>query len=652
MKRMLSMILVVAMLLSTSVMAFAAPSYGSEWNGYYQVAPTSFSDVPSSHWAYNAIMQVYQKKWFDGYPDGSFRPNASITRAEALKVFVVFLGLDYESMDISNLTYADTAGHWAAAYIEAGKDLFPVHTTIQGKTPFNPNMPVTREDTIYALVKALGCDVDVKYPDQSVLGMFKDQNSISGSIKPIFSIALMHELVAGFPDSTIRAQAALTRAEFATLLLRGTEHGFHDKYTAKISSVTVTPASSVELAIGESVTLNARAIYTDGTNQAYFSLSPYVASGNDVISVSGTTITGLKEGTAEIKYNDSYLKNQVLKVTVKKPTDGLALKVTGYDEVTKNATMEITGTVTDKSGSVDLTCNGKDVAVKADGSFATTVSLTVGTNNIQFVAKNAYGVEATKSISIVREAATEPTPSTPSGDENNGGSTNSGSSSSSSSSQVIVPGKDGTPYLTFDKSTGTIVRCGTSAADIVVPETIEGVNVHNIGEGAFADCKYLESIVLPSTLKRIEAGAFDNCIRLFEVEIPEGVTFLGDHVFNNCVSLTDVIIPGTVRKIPQSAFASCVRLKNVDLQEGIKVISDGAFQLCDSLTELVLPESMTEIGWSAFHSSGLQKIVIPDNVTSINDYAFSWCEGLVIHGSVNSYAIEYAKEHGIDYKTI
>ena len=69
--------------------------------------------------------------------------------------------------------------------------------------------------------------------------------------------------------------------------------------------------------------------------------------------------------------------------------------------------MVVEGTATDKNGSVDLTCNGKDVLVNADGSFKATVSLTVGTNNIQFVAKNIYGIETTKSISVVREEAEE-----------------------------------------------------------------------------------------------------------------------------------------------------------------------------------------------------------------------------------------------------
>lgn len=408
MKKVVSLLIAVLMMVISSLGVFSL-SYGEEWEIYEASVPTTFEDVDYEHWAYDAIMNVYKKNWFKGYPDGTFRPNTSITRAEALKVFVVFLGLDYESIDLSDMTYYDVdRDDWYAPYIEAGKDLFPVHTTIQGKTPFNPEMPVTREDTVYALVKALRCDADVKYPDQSVLNMFSDKLSISGNLRNTFSIALEHELVSGFPDSTIRAQDALTRAEFATLLLRGTKHGIHKDYDAVISTVTVTPSDSVTLEIGESISLSARATYTDHSNFAYTELSPYIESGNGIISLYGTEIKAVKEGTAVIKYNDSYLKKEKLTVTVEKPDDTPTIKITGYDAITEETTAKITGTIRDKSSYVDLTCNNDDVLI-IDTTFEHTVHLSVGKNTFEFVAKNEYGNTSSKSISITRK---EPEPTT------------------------------------------------------------------------------------------------------------------------------------------------------------------------------------------------------------------------------------------------
>ena len=45
-------------------------------------SPTVFPDVPNGHWAYEAIQRLSALGVISGYPDGTFRPNASVTRAE------------------------------------------------------------------------------------------------------------------------------------------------------------------------------------------------------------------------------------------------------------------------------------------------------------------------------------------------------------------------------------------------------------------------------------------------------------------------------------------------------------------------------------------------------------------------------------------
>ena len=393
-----------SMLLCTTLTA-SALSYGEEWEDYYHATNIKYKDVTPDFWAYDAVMRTSEKDWFSGYPDGNFGPNESIKRSEAITVFVKFLGLDVSAISESSF-YDVNVGEWYAPYIEAGKELFPTHVTIQGKRPFNPEMPVTREDTIYALVKALGCNVGEKFVDQSVLNMFKDQGSISGDCKTYFAIALNHGLVSGYPDSTIRAQAALTRAEFATLLMRGTEHGFHDKYEAKLTGVTVSPSSPVDMTIGESLTLSARATYSDGSNQPYSDLQPYVELMNGVVSISGNTVTAVKDGTATIKYNGNGMSEITTVINVKKPSDAPTLKVTEYPDETTEDSVTVGGFVSDESGkAVELTCNGKDVAVGADGKFSTVVSLKDGENTIEFVAENVYNVKTTKKIVINKESA-------------------------------------------------------------------------------------------------------------------------------------------------------------------------------------------------------------------------------------------------------
>lgn len=52
----------------------------------------SFPDVPKTHWAYDAIAAAGAAGWINGYEDGTFRPNESVTRIEAVKMINNMLG--------------------------------------------------------------------------------------------------------------------------------------------------------------------------------------------------------------------------------------------------------------------------------------------------------------------------------------------------------------------------------------------------------------------------------------------------------------------------------------------------------------------------------------------------------------------------------
>jgi len=87
------------------------------------LAPTNknvFSDVPNSHWAVKYINSAAAKGWILGYPDGTFKPEANITRAEVVTLVNKMLNRsadgDYLSANRNSLPkdYIDlTAAHWA-----------------------------------------------------------------------------------------------------------------------------------------------------------------------------------------------------------------------------------------------------------------------------------------------------------------------------------------------------------------------------------------------------------------------------------------------------------------------------------------------------------------------------------------------------------
>lgn len=256
------------------------------------------------------------KTGFPATPDGTFRPEASITRAEALKVFVVFLGLELD--DVTKSSYYDVdVSSWYSPYIEAGKTLLPERRSIQGKIPFQPDMPITREDAIYALVTALGYDSETRFADQSVLNMFSDKTSISNNVRSYVAVAVSNELVSGRDDGTIGAQDPLTRAEFSTLLYRASYAGFNVKNEAKLHSVSIKPYGRQELTVGDSITFTAEAEYSDGSTKPYTNLNPYNADDNGVVSINKNTVKAVKEGSCDIRFNDSNLKDKSITVIVK-----------------------------------------------------------------------------------------------------------------------------------------------------------------------------------------------------------------------------------------------------------------------------------------------------------------------------------------------
>lgn len=161
----------------------------------------------------------------------------------------------------------------------------------------------------------------------------------------------------------------------------------------------------------------------------------------------------------------------------------------------------------------------------------------------------------------------------------------------------------------------------TSHIRLVIPEDVVEINAF-----VFENMK-IEYLSLPKNLRLIGEDAFAGCNLLFDVVIPEGVEMLGDECFCECVNLRYIIIPSTCRTIGERAF-SYTRLKEVIIPEGVNRIGEAAFGACINLRIITLPSSLTEMGEDIF------------------------CEGsenVTICAPKDSFAIEYAKQFGLNY---
>ena len=98
-----------------------------------------------------------------------------------------------------------------------------------------------------------------------------------------------------------------------------------------------------------------------------------------------------------------------------------------------------------------------------------------------------------------------------------------------------------------------------------------------LGAEAFCGCGSLESVTLPSTLKRIGSNCFCRCVSLKEIAIPDGVEVIGPGAFLECTALQKVELPAALRHINADAFARCHELRSVTIPAGVETIDEKAF---------------------------------------------------------------------------
>ena len=215
MKKFISFILSIIMVLSVNT-AFASSSLEVSGKSY----PQKFWDVPKDHWAFNYIAELVNKGVLAGYEDGSFKPDATVTRAEWAKIMVLAAGLPTSD---NNVYFTDMKNHWANIYVNTAKNYLAAYTD----GTFKPDQAAVREDVTVSLVKLKGYDIN--NVDYSYLSQFKDTNSVSNSLKAYVAVAIQNNLISGFEDNTFRGQDTLTRAEAATLLWKAFQSGSNNK---------------------------------------------------------------------------------------------------------------------------------------------------------------------------------------------------------------------------------------------------------------------------------------------------------------------------------------------------------------------------------------------------------------------------------------
>lgn len=171
-----------------------------------------FSDT-NNHWGRNAIGAAVKLQIVNGYADGTFRPNASVTRAEFAAMIARAFGVDPVS---ASAGFKDTSSSWAAGYIGALSEKGIVSGYADGS--FKPDANITRAEMVTIIARVMNLNVlttgeAVSYTDVS------SQFWAAHAIKQASSA----KLVQGVSASVFAPNRKATRAEAVTLIIRALE---------------------------------------------------------------------------------------------------------------------------------------------------------------------------------------------------------------------------------------------------------------------------------------------------------------------------------------------------------------------------------------------------------------------------------------------
>lgn len=186
-------------------------------NNVYMIAETvdkSFADL-NGHWAKADIELLASKLIVNGASDTSYSPQSAVTRAEFASLLVRALGLT----ETKAASYTDTKGsEWYAAAVGAAAKAGIIDGFEDGT--FRAQATITREQMSVMIARAMTLAGKAGAADAKSLASFSDNQTISGWAKDAVAQAASAGIVNGMADQTFQPKQQASRAEAAVMLKR------------------------------------------------------------------------------------------------------------------------------------------------------------------------------------------------------------------------------------------------------------------------------------------------------------------------------------------------------------------------------------------------------------------------------------------------
>lgn len=177
---------------------------------------SNFSDVSSSYWARDFVAELSQRNIIAGFPDGTFRPDAPVTRAQFAAMLNKANQYFNKQKTRGTTSFVDVpARYWATSAIQEAYT-----TGFMAGYPgnvFRPEQNIPREQVLTAL--ANGLDLSANTAASTVLGYYNDASSISNFARDPIAAATENSIVVNYPSlTTLNPIRNATRAEVAAFI--------------------------------------------------------------------------------------------------------------------------------------------------------------------------------------------------------------------------------------------------------------------------------------------------------------------------------------------------------------------------------------------------------------------------------------------------
>lgn len=186
---------------------------------------------------------------------------------------------------------------------------------------------------------------------------------------------------------------------------------------------------------------------------------------------------------------------------------------------------------------------------------------------------------------------------------------------------------------------------GKMSEVVIIPKSKSELNDYFVSsyDGDIKLVSYLgkeTDVIIPKEIQKIEHGAFGGCISLISITISENVKDINaDSLLSGCLNLKSIVVDKNNKTfdsrnncngiIETKSNKLVVGFKNTIIPSDVTSIGEYAFSSCSNLTEIIIPNSIVSIGEYAFAGcKNLTNITISESVISIGSYAFFCCSAL------------------------